>query len=346
MVGKSFSDVRTDFYDDLTPEQRQTLAAWEERLTDRGCSKRHLGTAHLPGDPSVEDYVLAVNYAWEWLLARGHRWPLVGAVVLSPEELCWHFHWIHLASRMPSRSQLDLIREALRAAGFHDVQITGTGRGSKKEKRDARTYLAKNIAEHPDFAAPFAIFRRSVPGDPLPGEEVTRRILTAQTDPYVPLPAPVSADSPSKAAQLNLSKPSVWPLTFDRTSSCLVTATVKGRTLLLAKYIYHFCDETGQSVRWGPTESAAPVRGADGRKHPLIPGLLYLMPARQRIGGPGVRLSRWGCPWFRLEQQPAETQAAPGDPARRCFQDPAVDAVEEATPLCRPEAAAAATWSA
>jgi hypothetical protein len=347
-MGKTFSDVRTDFCDHLSTEQRRTLDAWEGRLIDLGCSKLHLGIALLPSDPSVEDYVLAGNYAWEWLLARGYRWPLVGTVVLSPEELCWHFHWIHLASRMPGRSRLDLIREALRAAGFHDVQITGTGRGSKRSKRDARRYLAKNIALHPDFAARFAIFRRAVPGDPLPGEDVTRRILTAQTDPYVPVPAPAPATSPSKAARLkNLSESRIWPLTFERTTRCLVTPTVKGRTILVVKSIYHFRDEAGQSVRWGPTESVAPLRGADGRKHPLIRGLLYLIPARQRLGGLGARLSRWACPWFRLEEQPAETQAAHGDPGRPCFQDPAVDAVEDARPWWRrPEAAAEATWPA
>ena len=62
-MGKTFSDVRTDFCDHLSTEQRRTLDAWEGRLIDRGCSKLHLGTAHLPGNPSVEDYVLAVNYA-------------------------------------------------------------------------------------------------------------------------------------------------------------------------------------------------------------------------------------------------------------------------------------------
>ena len=335
-MGKTFSDVRTDFCDHLSAEQRRTLDAWEKKLIDRGGSKLHLGTAHLPREPSAEDYVLALNYAWEWLRTRGYRWPLVGAVVSSPEELCWHLHWIHLASRMPGRSQLDLIREALRAAGFHDVQITGTGRGSKREKRDARRYLAKNIAEHPVSTAPFAIFRRNVPGDPLPGEDVTREILTAQTDPYVPVPAPVPADSPSKAAQRNLSEPRVWPLTLDSITPCNVTATVKGRTILLVKYVYHFRDETDGAVRWGPTESEQPLRGADGRKHVLKPGLLYLLPARKRLGGWGVRLSRWGSPWFRLEEQPPETQAVHEDPGHLYLQDPAVDRVDDESNFRRP----------
>jgi hypothetical protein len=123
---------------------------------------------------------------------------MIGFVVKSPpkpekrRDGRWHVHIVEITDRLPSRLQRELIREALRRAGFSDVRLDDLTLSSSdlawwKPREEAKDnghegfgrYAAKNAAEH-DSETPFAVYRTSnVPGPELPGEDVTREILRA-----------------------------------------------------------------------------------------------------------------------------------------------------------------------